>query len=462
MQPTRPPTRQTGKHLRPHPPPGPRPKILRIGVILGDKIVDERLVRDRGPVTIGQSAKNTFAVPAPELPRSWTLFHLDPRTNRYVLTVADSMDGRISDGGQVMTVAQLKSSGKLAKMGPAWTLPLTESARGKIVIGDMTLLFQFVMAPPLQPRPQLPHSVRGSLAERIDPYLAVILSLSLVLHGLVWAYCKYVVEEPPPPPPDVIPDQFARVVIERPKPPAPPKDAVKEEEKPTEEAKKEDKPKPAEPKKAEAPPDRAAIEAKVASAAPLKVLNELGAKGNGPLGNLTGDKQSWEDLDKGLAKVGSGNVVASVGSTTGQTVRGTSAGDVAGGRAVGVTGPTGPASTGGEKTEKEIKVRGGTENFQDIEAGGLNPDVVSQTIKARYQSRVNACYSRALKTNPALRGKVDLEFTIGAAGNVVKANARGFDSGVDECINREVRTWRFAKPEGNATFALTFILDHRD
>ena len=43
----------------------PRPKILRIGVILGDKIVEERLVRERGPVSIGQSAKNTFAVPAP-------------------------------------------------------------------------------------------------------------------------------------------------------------------------------------------------------------------------------------------------------------------------------------------------------------------------------------------------------------------------------------------------------------
>src|SRR5215475_503498 len=105
MQATRLPTsplRKTGKHTRPHPVPGPRPKILRSGVILGDKIVDERLVRDRGPVTIGQSAKNTFAVPAAELPRSWTLFHVDAKTGKYVLTVADSMDGRISDGGQVM------------------------------------------------------------------------------------------------------------------------------------------------------------------------------------------------------------------------------------------------------------------------------------------------------------------------------------------------------------------------
>ena len=38
--------------------------------LLGDKIVEERLVRGRDPVTIGQSAKNTFAIPTPELPKS--------------------------------------------------------------------------------------------------------------------------------------------------------------------------------------------------------------------------------------------------------------------------------------------------------------------------------------------------------------------------------------------------------
>src|SRR5688500_4335465 len=95
----------------------PRPKILRIGVILGDKIVEERLVRERGPVSIGQSAKNTFSVPAAELPRTWPLFQL--HNGRYVLSVADSMDGRLSDGGEVQTLGQLKASGKAQRQGQA-------------------------------------------------------------------------------------------------------------------------------------------------------------------------------------------------------------------------------------------------------------------------------------------------------------------------------------------------------
>lgn len=432
-----------------------RPKILRIGVILGDKIVEERLVRDRGPVTIGQSAKNTFAVPAPELPRSWPLFQIVG--GRYVLNVADSMDGRISDGGQVQTISQLKSSGRIQKNGPAWAVQLTDGARGKIVIGDMTLLFQFVIAPPLQPRPALPHSVRGSFADRVDPYLAVILSVSLVAHLLVWGYFKYVVEEAKAPSPDVIPDQFARVVM-RPKPPPPPPVPTEQQPGPEKEESKPDK-KSTEPKIPDKePPSREDIAAKVENAAPLRVLKQLGAKGSGPLVG-TADKEGWEDLDKGLKNVGAGNVIASVG-TGSQTTRGAGAGTIAAGTTTGVSGPTGPASTGGEKVEKEVKVSGKADRIVDIDSAGLDPDKVATTIKARYQSRVNACYQRALKSNPNLGGKVNLSFTVGIAGNVVKASAdgSGLNDEVYSCITREARTWRFDKPEGPATFEIPFIL----
>ena len=59
------------------PPPGPRQRILRIGVLLGGKIVEERLIRERTSVTIGQSMKNTFSIPVEGLPLEFTLFALD-------------------------------------------------------------------------------------------------------------------------------------------------------------------------------------------------------------------------------------------------------------------------------------------------------------------------------------------------------------------------------------------------
>ena len=70
---------------------GPRPRILRIGILLGGKIVEERLIRERTPVTIGQSMKNTFSIPVEGLPLEFTLFAID---ERQVLAPLPQQDGR--------------------------------------------------------------------------------------------------------------------------------------------------------------------------------------------------------------------------------------------------------------------------------------------------------------------------------------------------------------------------------
>jgi hypothetical protein len=90
------------------------------------------------------------------------------KNDRYVLNFTAKMDGRLSDGDKVLTLEQARTSGA-TKVDDHWSLPLSSAARGKIALGELTLLFQFVSAPPIQPRPQLPHSVRGTLADRIDP-----------------------------------------------------------------------------------------------------------------------------------------------------------------------------------------------------------------------------------------------------------------------------------------------------
>src|SRR5580765_6587122 len=152
---------------------GPRQRILRIGILLGGKIVEERLIRERTPVSIGQSMKNTFSIPVEGLPLEFTLFALEE--GKYSLRFLNKMDGRLSDGsGQVHTLDVLKQSRGAANQGEYWSVPLTDGARGKLSIGDLTILFQFVTEPPRQPKPMLPASVRGTIADRIDPRLAVI------------------------------------------------------------------------------------------------------------------------------------------------------------------------------------------------------------------------------------------------------------------------------------------------
>ncbi len=51
-------------------------KILRIGIIQNGKIIEERLLRKRDSVTIGQSPRNTFVLPSGALPKSFTIFEM--------------------------------------------------------------------------------------------------------------------------------------------------------------------------------------------------------------------------------------------------------------------------------------------------------------------------------------------------------------------------------------------------
>src|SRR5947208_16054787 len=209
----------------------PKPKILRIGIIQGGRIVEERLVRKRENITIGQSAKNMFVVPSDALPRNWLLF--ETSGNQYVAHFSDGMDARIAVGNEIISLSQLKQTGKIQKRGTSWPLPLDERSRGKITLADMTILFQFVTPPPPQPRPQLPASVRGSLTSQLDWFFTTIAGASFLLHLLLVIYLRNV-DWPRKPDIEAIPDRFVQRVIKKvekpPEEPAEKKTEEKEEE----------------------------------------------------------------------------------------------------------------------------------------------------------------------------------------------------------------------------------------
>ena len=69
-------------------------KILRIGVIQGGKIIEEKLIRRRTSVTVGTSSRNTIVLSAAKVPKSFPLFEL--KGNDYHLAFEDNMSGRVS------------------------------------------------------------------------------------------------------------------------------------------------------------------------------------------------------------------------------------------------------------------------------------------------------------------------------------------------------------------------------
>ena len=443
-----------------------KPKILRIGIIQGGRIVEERLVRKRESITIGQSAKNMFVVLSDALPRNWLLFEVSG--NQYVAHFSDGMDARIAVGNEIISLAQLKQTGKIQKRGAAWVLPLDERSRGKITLADMTILFQFVTPPPPQPRPQLPASVRGSAFSDMDWFFTTIATASFLLHLIFVIYLRNV-DWPRKPDIEAVPDRFVQMVMKK-------EEKKPEEKKPTEAKKDDDAAKKAEKKKSEekkeaAAPKRELTEAEKAKMAEDKakadaerrarlaeqvkstgLLKLLGAKaeGEGSIADVLGRGDVDRDQEKAFQGVGGVGVASGNDQLRGIKSGGSGSGRVA--EVGGLRGGAGIVGGGTGAAAAEKKVSGVVKSEAPAVDGELDPNMVAKEVKSRLGA-IKACYERALKRNPNLSGKVVIHWTITQAGTVsgvdVEQDTLG-DAEVASCIKSLVARWRFPAPSGGS------------
>jgi TonB family protein len=427
---------------------------LRIGIIQGGRIVEERLVRKRENISVGQSARNMFVVPSDALPRHWLMFEITPRG--YVAHFADAMDARIAVGNEIISLAQLKQSGKIRRHGHAWVLLLDERSRGKITVGDLTILFQFVTPPPPQPRPQLPASVRGSITSGLDWAFTTIAALSFVAHLIMVIYLRSV-DWPRKPDIEEIPDRFVQMVVKRPEPP---KEVAKVDEKKDEE-KPAEKPKVASGEKRQkkelSPEEKAKQDAERRARLAEQVKNTgilklLGAKadGAGSIADVLGKGDVDRDQERAFQGVG-GLTVASGDAN----LRGVKSGTGGSGKVQSISGLRGGSGIAGASTGNvgaERKVTAVVKSEAPAVDGQLDPNIVVREVRAR-MSAIKACYERALKRNPNLSGKVVVRWTITAAGTVsgvdIDQDSLG-DSEVTNCIKGLVARWRFPAPSGGS------------
>lgn len=438
-----------------------RPRVIRLGILLGGKIIEEKIIHEHVPITVGQSMKNMFSVPIDGMPMEFTLFGVN--NDKYDLHVLPGMDGRISDGGQIKTLEELRRAGQ--KQGDAVVVPLSYAARGKVALGELTVLFQFVTEPPKQPKPMLPASVRGSFADRIEPQLAVIMASSILVHfGIVlWALLT-------DPPQDVgivnsahrqtfTPDSFAVDVV--PPQPAPKADGGAAGDK------GEDKPKAkpaAAPKKpaggdskpaggGRAPDNTAAMQEEVS-----RFVNELATdSGDGPLGGGMSGRRPDSDLGKEVAGVRDSGSNVAIGGGSGRGSRGNGDPRTGTGRGTGVAGPGGPESVaGGKGDEKGPGGRISVADRQAMDDSTLTADVVLQKIQSAYMNGLKRCYKNYLAKDASARGKVTLSFTVNETGRAVSGRAKGVAGEVEDCISAQMGSWRFPVPkddDGEATDA---------
>lgn len=450
------------------------PKVLRIGLVQSGKVIEERVIKQRGHVTIGPSEKSMFVIPSKSIPPNFRLFELVG--NDYCINFLDGMTGRVALKTGVSDLGQLKSQARKTPLtgasGHSYQMPLSEEARGKVVVGETTFLFQFVAPPPPTPKPQLPVSVKAGFGNEIDWRTTIIAAFSFLFHfgaiGSIYSdWMDPVVDD------EVEVAQLLESVKQLPPPPA--------VEQPKEVS---DAPASTAAAATEAPKAASGGGAKGSGASAGKFSDAkasalsnqmaslelqmvaalgssgsatnavLGSAGDVPLGLLEGAAASGAGVSAGgvagLNLGGGGGGVFRPGSVGGggKGLSGIgdsgSAGPATAGSAQKVKGPVGSASVGG------ASVSGGSvANASSVVAG----------MAAGFRR----CYNNGLKEDPNMKGSVRVTARIGPNGEVLGASASGgggLSGSVVGCVQARVASAQFSPPEGGgATIVIpvTFV-----
>jgi len=443
------------------------PKILRIGIVRDDKLVQSRLIRHGESVTMGGSAKNTFVVPNGGLPREEYPLFVAGRSG-YVLNFTDRMKGRISSGGAVVRLDKLRNDPSVERQQDSWRLPLTELDRGKIELdGDISVLFQFVPPPPESTvKPMKSMDFRPRLLEEDDPvflgFLALFTALAAIL--LVWVWNT---EPPKTRSLDEIPDRFTKLVLNPPEK-KPPEDELVDKDKASK-----DRPKP-EPKKTKAESEqkgegknpKTAVE-KAKAREELKqdvmqrslMLRYLTTRGENAKGDyaedlLSENDSSLDDLDAAVQGVKGVEAATSGDKQNLRKGAGGSKEDVDIGSLGGVGG-------GSAKLDKgpDVKVQGTVDVGEpaDLANGGDAASV--KTVVKQNSGQLQYCYEQQLKVDPNLGGRVEIEWNV-RSGRVTSASVFANTTGNKEfadCIIMKVRRWHFPDSvEGDILYPFIF------
>lgn len=468
----------------------PGKKVLRIGLIQNGKILEERVFRNAINVSVGKDiSKNELVVPVSNLPRSFQLFEVNGGS--YALCFTSKMTGRISTGDGVVTLKELVRQGKAKKTSSGYRIGLSSRARGKVRLGEVTILFQFVTPPPPIARPVLPASMRGGWFKGMDYYLVAMIALSALLQI---SFVVYLQSQEWPEQIDGLNSQIPDRFVELMKPPEPDEPVVPEKnekvdenegesDEPKEAEKKDPQPqKKSEPTEVEKPAEKeeppSAEELAKAAAAEKKrmeeevrnstMLGKLGSKGdNGSLvDSLTGGAANVDMDDAFDGSSGVRDGVAGYeksGLESGGSSDADGSGSAAGISDLGASKGAKQAEKGvdtGSKKEEQVKAKVDIKSGgQVIGSGKLDASSISRTVKQN-ASAIQRCFERVLKTNPSAGGKLVLTVTIGRAGRATSVQANtSIGGGFKSCTERAVKGWRFGRPKGgDVTFNKTFVL----
>lgn len=421
-------------------------RALRVGVVLGDQLVEERVFPHGAPVTFGHALRCALSIPGDGVPEAHVLFA--PDQGRMLLRVTANMRGRVVHGEHVRSELH---------EGPGdrgvWTIVLEPGARGRLQIGDATLLFQDVAAPAAAPRPVLPASLRGTLGDRIDRRLAAVIGASLLAHLGIAAYAWMTDADGSSMLAPSIAYTYRHetmdvVLPDEPAAPAAPAIAPSSEPSPAAAA-------PVPPPRSTPPALSTATRPRPGARPAAPTLSDADIASfasmlTGPDASRTGtggtmsDRKPGADLGTQLADVRGRRL--SIGDDT-RTFREQPGPRLGTDPRPLIDDPTRAPDLDPKRPERDpgrVVVR--PVPGQPRPDTTLTVAIVLDKINTVYMNRLVRCYRKGLATDATLSGKVSIAFTVTERGGLDDITARGVTPDVDACIATEMTGWRFPHP----------------
>lgn len=438
------------------------PKVLRIASLIDGLVCDELHQSSAEAVTAGADVSSQLLLFGPYVPKQHTLFVV--QEGRYVLDLPPRTGGQLVMKGKAIRVADLwRKQLRADPNSRSLRIQLDPSARGKLDLGETTLLFQFAAPAPVPPKPPFPVEFKprvSTMWTRSDK-LTLLCAVLVLGPYFGWAANKeidYTIEPE-------IDDRFLRVMgLEKPKK----KDEPPEEKKDDEEevlAKEDEKIKP---KKEIELVDKKIIETKKYSKEAMdkargvgiaRVLGTYGGEGPGTVFDVI---QGTENNLGELFAAGMGQVVLPDSTEVSAFVPG-GEGISAQGAVVGVKGVEASGPELAELEKKERKINSSVKSSTGEVFGDADKKAVQATIRQR-TGALQACYNKALLNNPGLSGKISYTITISVMGTVtdVRVNEDSLqDAGVQQCTVAKIKGWRFpttpgAEQASDVSFSVVF------
>lgn len=425
-------------------------RSLRVGLLFRGEVRRELLAVPGRPVTLGESGRADLVVPGQ--PRRRVLF--EPRGQGFALVAHPGMKGRIAlETG----VFELSGAPGEARDG-ATVLRLDERSRGRLELGEWTVLFQFVATPLQAARPAA--DFRPPLLGETDQTFVGFLS---TFSAAAVALLSVAANTPIPEGFDVAeaPERvIERILLNTTPLPTPavevraaPEDSLRAraravvENRAARRATRDDPPEqPAE--------DRRTVAERLAASPLLAgIIGTHGSTGRADM--FTGADIVGDQVRASMGGVTSGDQAA-VGSMSLHV--GSGGRDDAGVGELGRSGPGGKTEVRGPSSGRTPAARADQGWTLPPSAGGDAEAGIRGKVKT-YSAAVQSCYEATLRLQPETSGRVVLSLSL-AAGRVSDAVVVQNTTGSQDlalCVEQRALGWRF-DPSVTLDFTVPFAL----